>query len=70
MTNARNGHFILRLYIYTIFSRQDINMYYSSRNFSCLQGSMHNFSNLVWLANVEVTCLEDPKDTRRLKYYR
>jgi hypothetical protein len=24
---------------------------------------------IVWLANVEVTCL-DPKDTRRLKYYR
>ena len=26
--------------------------------------------DIVWLANVEVTCLEDPKDTRRLKYYR
>ena len=26
--------------------------------------------DIVWHANIEVTCLEDPKDKRRLKYYR
>ena len=32
--------------------------------------SKKKYIYIVWLANVEVTCLEDPKDTQRLKYYR